>query len=84
MPITTSAKKANRQAERRRLRNLKKKNEIKKTIKEFERALKAKKTADASAQFSRVQKVLDKAVKTGILKKNTASRRKSRLSKLLK
>ncbi|MDP3785294.1 MAG: 30S ribosomal protein S20 [bacterium] len=84
MPITKSAKKALRQALRRRERNLDRKKELQKVLKNFTRLVKAKKTDEAKNYFPQVQKALDKASKTGLLKKNTASRKKSRLSKLLK
>ena len=84
MPITKSAKKALRQSLKRREQNLARKRALAKTLKNFLRLIKAKKTDEAKNYFASVQKALDKAAKTGLLKKNTASRKKSRLSKLLK
>ena len=84
MPITKSAKKAHRQAVKRNLKNQKNKNDIKRVIKEFERVVKAKKLDEAKAKYSQVQKVLDKNVKRGLIKSNTASRKKSRLALALK
>jgi len=75
MPITKSAKKALRQNIRRRKMNVKRKSELKAVIKQF------KKTRE---NLSQVYKKLDKAAKTGLIKKNKASRLKSRLSKLVK
>ena len=43
-----------------------------------------KKSSDAMAKLSMAYKAIDKAVKRGIIKKNTAARKKSRLSKLIK
>ena len=49
------------------------------------RALAAeKKTEEIQALLPQLYKALDKGAKTGIIKKNTASRRKSRLTQLLK
>lgn len=74
MPNIQSAKKALRQnikrAARNKIRREAFKNAVKKALKE--------KTAEAIKQ---AQKTLDKAVKTGIIKKNTASRKLSRLMK---
>lgn len=76
MPITRSAKKAWRQSITRRARNVSQK----KTLKE---AVKAYKKAPSAQLLSTVFKQLDKAAKVNVLKKNTASRLKSRLSKKL-
>ena len=83
MPITKSAKKALRQSFRRKAQNLVVKDEMKKTVKKF-RELNAKKQFDeAKALLSNLYKSLDKAAKKGLIKKNAASRKKSRLTKLL-
>ena len=74
MPIIKSAKKAARQAEKRTANN----QEIKKTIKAALKAFKADPTAE---NMSKAQSEYDKAVKKGLLKKNTASRRKASLAK---
>ncbi|MEK7085270.1 MAG: 30S ribosomal protein S20 [Patescibacteria group bacterium] len=84
MPITTSAKKALRQSLRRREQNLARKSALKKIIKNFEKLARGKKIEEAKSFFPRVQQALDKAVKQRILKKNNASRNKSRLSKAFK
>ncbi len=73
MPITRSAKKAWRQSLTRRERNVSQK----KTLKE---AVKAYKKAPSAQLLSIVFQQLDKAAKVNVLKKNTASRLKSRLS----
>ena len=46
--------------------------------------LSEKKIKEARAIMPKVQKILDKSVKTGLLKKNTASRKKSRISAMIK
>ncbi|MBQ6130636.1 30S ribosomal protein S20 [Candidatus Saccharibacteria bacterium] len=77
MPIIKSAKKAARQATKRQAKN----QEIKKNIK---LALKTFKSDPSAENMKKVQSEYDKAVKKGLLKKNTASRRKSRLAKIAK
>ncbi|MBI2053936.1 MAG: 30S ribosomal protein S20 [Candidatus Staskawiczbacteria bacterium] len=83
MAITKSAKKAWRQNLRRRARNLVYKTRIKKTLKEVISLVEEKKIEEAKKLLPQVFKILDKSAKVGIIKKNTASRKKSRLSKLL-
>lgn len=83
MPILRSAKKALRQNLRRRARNKRIKEEIKKLIKEA-RSSGGKMKAEEVRQFlSRIFKVLDKAAKEGVIKQNTAARKKSRIAKFL-
>lgn len=84
MPITKSAKKALRGSQKKRSFNTAKKEQINKAIKEFKKLLGEKKLKEAKEMFPKVQKILDKSVKTGLIKANKAGRRKSRLSKLIK
>ena len=77
MPIIKSAKKAARQAEKRTAHN----QQIKKDIKA---ALKAFKDNPVAENMAKIQSEYDKAVKKGLLKKNTASRRKASLAKFAK
>lgn len=81
MTITKSAKKALRQSVKRRERNRKKKDKIKKTIKEIKGLIAQKKIKEAQKLLLFVYKALDKAAKTGVIKKNTADRKKSRIAK---
>lgn len=83
MPITQSAKKALRQNVRRRLQNLKRKEAYKKAVKDFRKLVAAKKTDEAKNYLTKVYQALDKAAKTNVIKKNKASRLKSRLSHLI-
>lgn len=84
MPITTSAKKALRQSERRRLRNLRQTRGLKALVKTYRELLVAKKKSEAAKMLPGVYQALDKAAKRGkILKSNTASRLKSRLARAL-
>lgn len=77
MPIIKSAKKAARQAEKRRSNNQAIKKVIRGALKDF----RANPTAEKMAA---VQSEYDKAVKKGIMKKNTASRRKAKLAEYAK
>ena len=83
MAITKSAKKALRQNIKRRERNLGKKIKIKKLVKELRLLVSQKKAGEAKKLLPQVYKILDKAAKTGVIKKNTADRKKSRLAKLI-
>jgi len=83
MPITASAKKALRQSWRRRMRNLARKEAYKHTAKKLKKLIAAGKKEEAAALIPPLYKTLDKAAKTHAIKKNKASRLKSRLTKLL-
>ena len=83
MPITSSAKKAMRQNARRKERNLTHKKTLKNTIKQLKKLVLEKNTEAAKNHLSSVYKVLDKSAKTNLIKKNTASRLKSRLTILV-
>jgi len=83
MPITKSAKKALRQNARRRTRNLVYKKKMKGLIKELRVLVAEKKIEEAKKLLPQVYKILDKTAKVGIIKKNTASRKKSRITKLV-
>jgi len=82
MAITKSAKKANRQSFKRKERNLVYKNKIKKLLKEARFLVAQKKNEEAKKILPAIYAALDKAAKAGVIKKNNASRRKSRLTKL--
>lgn len=83
MAILRSAKKALRQSLRRRAHNLVYKNKIKSLTKEVRKLVLAKKIEEAKKLLPAIYKVLDKAAKENVIKKNTASRKKSRITKFL-
>jgi small subunit ribosomal protein S20 len=83
MPITTSAKKALRSSKRKRVFNLKRKEAMNKTIKEYKKLVSLGDTKAAEKLLPKLQQAIDKAEKKGVIKKNTASRKKSRLMKKL-
>ena len=84
MSITRGAKKSHRSSLRKRVFNLRRKDKVSRSIKSLKKLVTAGKKKEALAMIREVQSALDKAVKNKTLKKNTASRKKSRLSKLLK
>lgn len=81
MPITKSAKKALRQNSIKRLFNLRRIKKMKSLIKESNKLIKDKNKDEALKILPETYKAIDKAAKRGIIKKNTASRRKSHLTK---
>lgn len=83
MPITSSAKKAQRQNIRRRAVNEKRKAALKTVIKKFEKLLATEKK-EAGKYLSNVYQRIDKSVKVNLIKANKAARLKSRLSRLLR
>lgn len=83
MAITKSAKKAFRQSQRRRVGNSEVKERIKNLLKEMQSLISAKKFEEVKKTLSQLYKALDKAAKVGVIKKNAASRKKSRLTKLI-
>ncbi len=83
MPITKSAKKALRQSERRRIRNLQKMRKLKNLLKEIKNLISQKKTKEAKKLMPQVYKALDKAAKTGLIKENTSARKKSKITKFV-
>ena len=83
MAITESAKKAIRQSTRRNKQNTVYKDNIKKLVKEARVLVAEKKETEAKKLLPQIYKALDKAAKVGVIKKNNADRRKSRLTKLI-
>ena len=83
MPITKATKKALRQSKRRHKRNLKRAENYKDAIKSLKKSIAKKDKKRTIEILPKVYKALDKAVKTNILRKNTASRLKSRLTKIV-
>lgn len=81
MPITKSAKKALRQSKKRKKRNLQKSRFLKDQMKSLKKLITAKDKKAATELLPKVYKALDKSTKTNVIKKNTASRIKSRLAK---
>ncbi len=83
MPITKSAKKAIRVSSRKKGYNDRLKRSMKELMKKIEKTAKTDKK-EAEKILSGAFAAIDKAAKRGVIKKNNASRKKSRLSKLVK
>ena len=83
MPIIKAAKKSLRQSKRRKARNIRKKDAVKDLVKKIKALLVQKKNEEAKKLLPAIYKALDKAAKTGVIKKSNASRRKSRITKSL-
>jgi small subunit ribosomal protein S20 len=83
MPITKSAKKAIRGSLRKKAFNDRQKHVMKDVIKKMEKTAKVDKVA-AQKMLSSAYAIIDKTAKKGVIKKNNAARKKSRLSKLVK
>jgi len=79
MPITNAAKKALRQTAKKAATNRIIKAEIETLKKKVKKAIEAANENEAKELWQKLQKRLDKAAKTGLFKKNTADRVKSRL-----
>jgi small subunit ribosomal protein S20 len=81
MAITKAAKKSLRQSKRRRKINMKRWKNLRALLKEVKLLISQKKEEEVKKLLPKIYKILDKSAKTGLIKKNTASRRKSRISK---
>ena len=84
MAITSSAKRAIRVSARKHVQNIRRTETMKDSVKSLRKLAEAGKTADAAALLSGAYKAIDKAAKTGVIKKNTAARKKSRLVAFMK
>lgn len=81
MPRTKSAIKRVKVARKRTLRNAQIKSKVKTFIKKFEHALATGDREQASTKLKEAIAKIDKAVSKGVWHKNTAARKKSRLTK---
>lgn len=83
MPIIQSAKKAIRSSLRKKAFNDRQKRAMKDIIKKIEKTVKIDKK-EAGKLLSSAFALIDKTAKKGVIKKNNAARKKSRLSKLVR
>ena len=81
MPNLKASIKANRNSKKKKEYNLRMKRRLRTAIKEFKTHLEAEDEKNSKKSLTKSYKLLDKAAKTKLLKKNTASRKKSRLTK---
>ena len=84
MPNTKSATKALRQSVKRRGQNVRRKTAYRDALKEVKKLIASANVAEAEKLLPKIYKTLDKAAKTMAIKKNKASRLKSRISKALR
>jgi small subunit ribosomal protein S20 len=81
MPITISAKRALRESLKKRKANSQKKVVLKKFKKDFLKLIESNKIAEAKKMLPKAYKILDKAAKVNLIKKNKGAREKSRFAK---
>ncbi|MDD9867756.1 MAG: 30S ribosomal protein S20 [Candidatus Campbellbacteria bacterium] len=84
MPITKSVKKAMRSSLRKREYNLNRTRAMRKAVNDVIKKAQSSDKAGAMEAYKVAQKAIDKAAKGGVIKKNTASRKKSRLVRMIK
>lgn len=84
MAITSSAKKAIRSSARKHVFNLRRKDALHDATKSFVKAAGGGDRAGALKLLPAAYKAIDKAVKTGVIRPNTAARKKSRLARLVR
>lgn len=83
MPNIKSAKKRVTIIKKKTLRNNMVKSGYKSAVKKFEQAIEAGNVEEAKVLFSEATRKIDQACTKGVIVKNTASRKKSSLSKKL-
>ncbi len=79
MAITSSAKKAHRASLNKKVFNVRRKKALADTTKTLKKAIITGGATAAEKLLPAAYKAIDKAAKRGIIKKNTAARKKSRL-----
>jgi len=80
MPNTKSAIRRVRRVKKQTLANRIRKSKYKSAIKHMETLIKAKEKEKAKKYFSKFQSILMQVAKSGVINKNTASRKISRIS----
>lgn len=80
MAITSSAKKAIRSSAKKHVFNLRRKDAMRDITKSLTKSLTAKDVAAAEKLLPGAYAAIDKAKKRGVIKANTAARKKSRLA----
>ena len=84
MPIIKAAKKSLRSDAKKAVFNLRRKRTLKASEKKIREVVLHKKAKEAKEALPKLYKAIDKATKRGIIKKNTASRKKSRFAQAVK
>lgn len=83
MPRRGTSVRTTRSSKKKQLRNLKVRQQLKRTLKKFQALLAAKDLSEAKTFIAKVFSQLDKAAKKNIIHPQTANRKKSRLMKRL-
>ncbi len=78
----SSAEKRHRQSEERRLRNKSAKSAVRSSVKRFVVSVQKKDQAEAEVSLKDMIKKIDTAAQKGIVTKNAAARKKSRMQRL--
>jgi small subunit ribosomal protein S20 len=84
MAITSSAKKALRASEAKHVYNIRRADAVSSVIKKIKKLVADKKGGEAMKLLGEAYSAIDKAAKGGTIKKNNASRKKARLSAMIK
>lgn len=84
MAITKGAKKAHRSSLRKRVFNTRRKTSMNDSVKEVKKLVATGAKEEAGKLISKAYQAIDKAKKNGVIKANTAARKKSRLMKSIK
>ena len=84
MPITLGAQKAHRSSLRKYVFNVRRRRAMNEVVKEIRTLVAGGKAADAVKKLPEAYQAIDKAAKRGIIKQNTAARKKSRLAAAIK
>ena len=84
MANTSSARKAQKASLAKHVFNVRRTRVMKSSVKDITEAIAGKSKAEAEKMLPAVYKALDKAAKRGVIKPNTASRKKSRLMAAIK
>lgn len=84
MAITKSAKKAIRSSARKRLSNDRRRRDMRSEIKEISDLVEKGNRTEAEEKLPVAYKAIDKAAKRGVIKANTAARKKSHIAKQIK
>lgn len=84
MPITKGAHKAHRSSLKKHVFNVRRKTAMNETVKKVRKMAEAGKKDEAQKMLPEAYKAIDKAAKRGVIKDNTAARKKSRLSAAIK
>ena len=84
MPIIQAQKKSVRQSAKRRVFNDRRRRAMRLAVKQIKELVAGKNYKEANELLPTAQKAIDKAVKRGVIKPNTASRKKSQVARMVK